>query len=238
MKATLAALIFALTGVANATTIISQNLQCGHSQIQERVGKLVEQVIRQNADIVALQEVCSDESLDVVALIKQRLKERGFGLKFFDRHFTHLGYDHFDEELAIFSRLEVAEAEKGNLPDSPLRRGYLSIHAGGIWYVNTHLTHEAEASAVRFQQMDFLARRYSSQAAMVFGDFNSGPESREALAFLAHRFQAYFPGPTWPAQVPRHAYDGFWGNFFNSRPPKIQRLEDIGSDHLGIALSF
>ncbi len=221
-----------------AITIISQNLQCGQAQIHERIGRLVEQVMTFKADVVALQEVCSDESLDVALLMKQQLMRHGFAVKFFDRLFTHLGYEHFEEELVIFSRLDVDEATKGYLPYSPLQRGYLAIHIGQNWYVNTHLTHESEASTLRFQQMEFLAKKYSGQSAIILGDFNAGPNERESQAFLGHKYHPYFPGPTWPSRAPLHSYDGFWCNFLPPLPPTTHLLEDIGSDHLGITLNF
>ena len=172
-------------------TIISQNLQCGQAQIHERIGRLVEQVMTFKADVVALQEVCSDESLDVALLMKQQLMRHGFAVKFFDRLFTHLGYEHFEEELVIFSRLDVDEATKGYLPYSPLQRGYLAIHIGQNWYVNTHLTHESEASTLRSTD-EFLAKKYSGDHS-ILGDFNAGRRSAVPRCFLTPSI-TYFPG--------------------------------------------
>ncbi|MBI2520470.1 MAG: endonuclease/exonuclease/phosphatase family protein [Bdellovibrio sp.] len=238
MKVTLAFIFFAFTYMADATTIISQNIQCGHDKIHERVELFVRQVIKLNADVVALQEICSDKNLDVVYMLKQKLEQNGFEVKFFDRLFTHLGFERFDEELALFSRLDVDKVSKGYLPPSPLRRGYLAFQIDGVWYVSTHLTHESEASTLRFKQMEFLAKKYSAQPAIISGDFNAAPDSHESRAFFELKYHPYFPGPTWPSQGPWHSYDGFWGNFYNSQSPKTQLLEDIGSDHLGVALNF
>lgn len=195
------------------TTILTLNIHCFADNWKHRLFHIMTKVVELSPDIIALQEVCSDNRWqDQREYIKQFLLSKNFPILTFESQFTHRAWDKYGEYLLIIAKNKSTKIDKGILPASPLARGYLGIEVNNTWYITTHLEHRADYWPFREKQIQFLIRKFSARPHVLFGDFNSSPSTFEQSSLWHNGYYPQFPGDTHNGNDGNHMrnIDGFW----------------------------
>ena len=229
------------------TQVITMNVHCFEEDWEFRFKHILDQIIKMNPDIVALQEVCVDPkgSGDQIDFIKNYLKHKNFSASNLVTQYTHRAWDRYDEYLLMFSRLPAQVLDHGLLPPSLLQRGFIGLQIQGVWYLSTHLEYRADNASYRAEQIDFLINRYKNQSMVLMGDFNSAPDSWEQSQLLQLQYSPFFPGPTFLGGDGNasNKIDGFWISHKKTNRSHYAEVilnskvnEKRLSDHFGVRL--
>eukprot|EP00768_Dysnectes_brevis_P001867 gnl/Dysnectes_brevis/1537_a1745_2118.p1 GENE.gnl/Dysnectes_brevis/1537_a1745_2118~~gnl/Dysnectes_brevis/1537_a1745_2118.p1 ORF type:complete len:245 (+),score=30.32 gnl/Dysnectes_brevis/1537_a1745_2118:482-1216(+) len=173
-----------------------------------RIDLLAKKLAEADFDVIAFQEVCNSDKINIRELLIEKLCHYGYPVKSSSHVFTHKAWDVFDEELLIVSKHKSTNSDKGDLPHSPLNRSFASLTAKGFTVISTHLSHLKPE--YRHAQMTYLADKFKSAPAILAGDFNSSPHDWEQKPCHEAGFSPAFPGSTFPAHNPRISLDGMW----------------------------
>lgn len=224
--------------------VVSWNVhRCIGTDKEYRPDRIVEVLMKLNADVIALQEVDSslraDDEQDQLSYIASRLgmcAEMG----------PTLSLDYGAYGNAVLSRWPILEREEHDLSYRKFEpRGAICVRlecpAGALRVVNTHL-------GLKYWERAFQIDRVLSELVWVddsltvlLGDFNEWfPYSGNALR-LRRAFQRSPRMPTFPAPWPQFALD----RIFFSRAPKAvsfraprDNLTRVASDHLPLIAEF
>jgi len=225
--------------------IFSMNLHCFEEHWQERFNTILKVVAQKDIDVYAFQELCIGEGQDQVAFLLRHLQELHPESWTSKSLFTHKAWDRYGEYLLIVARGNELPVRAAMLPDSPLPRGFAAVRVGDTWFVNTHLEYHEDNAAYRLKQLEYLVDEFNGQAHVLMGDFNSSPGMDEQRPLKKAGYEAYFPGPTFPALKPESGIDGFWisplqqEQFSNTIVTRLfgpGLAGGVQSDHLGVLL--
>lgn len=214
-------LIFLLLGflqsISGASThpFLTMNIHCYDGDWKFRFNHILDQIVRLNPEVIALQEVCtlpSSQEENQIEFIHNGLLKRGFVIGSSEALFTHKAWDRYDEFLLLISKKSPSAKEKGLLPRSPFQRGYVAFQIDGQWYANVHLEFHQDHARFRRQQLEFLHKRFEGQPLLLAGDFNSTPDSGEQKWLKAEGYWPEFPGVTHVGDDGNSSdrIDGFW----------------------------
>ncbi len=206
--------------------------------------RIAELVKREQADIVALQEVDKgvartgrrDMPAELATLTGMRC--------LFSNNYAFQGGEYGN---AILTRLPVEGWTNTPLPVLTQReqRGILQavLRTGGseIVVMNTHLDSSSETERLRSaSEIQTLVQRYARQPNILCGDFNARPGSG-TYKKIAESFTDSWPlagtgeGNTIPAGKPRQRIDYVWLTQTNSlRPLRVWIPQSEASDHLPV----
>jgi endonuclease/exonuclease/phosphatase family metal-dependent hydrolase len=227
--------------------VFSMNLHCFEERWQQRFDTILTTLIEEDIAVYSFQELCIGEGEDQVAYLLQRLQELHPGEWTHRSLFTHRAWDKYDESLLIVARGQDHSLRSALLPVSPLRRGYVAVQVGDIWFVNTHLEYHEDNAEYRLRQLEYLADEFGGQSHVIMGDFNSSPEMREQEPLRLENYEPHFPGLTYPAALPEIGIDGFWlspglkARISTATATRLfgpQLRGGVQSDHLGVMLEF
>lgn len=196
----------------NSMKVMTMNIHCFKDNWRFRLTHILNRVIAENPDLVSFQEVCKSDTVSQVKFISQYLLKNGYHLSSATTQFTHRAWDSYDELLMSFSRHKVKNMDKGFLPWSPLRRGYIAMEIDGKWFINVHLEHRPDYARYREEQLNFLATRFVNIPHVIMGDFNSSPSTHEQQILVESNYSSYFPGNTHVGDDGNVManIDGFW----------------------------
>lgn len=201
-------------GFNSNLNIFSMNLQCFAGNWQFRLEQILNRVLELSPDVVSFQEVCTTQNNDLsqIEFIKKYLTDRRYPLQAIVAQFTHPAWNQFNEFLVVITKQNVLAIDQGMLPQSPLQRGYIALKLNPFWYINTHLEYKLENWSYRQRQIDFLIQRFSNEAHIIGGDFNSAPESQEQFNFKRTSYLDFFPGNTFIGDDGNNSrrIDGMW----------------------------
>lgn len=239
-------LYFAFTSTiyARDLKILSLNLQCFENNWNKRLDRIVQVINSEKPDVLFFQELCINKESDAFQNLINKLYEKKLYYPYRLKQFTHDAWGGlYKEYIAIFSAHNFDQIDQGQLPPSPLQRGYIAINLFDNWIVNTHLEYKDEYASFRKKQVEFLSGRFANFNAIIGGDLNSAPTSFEQQDFLKFNFIPTFAGATYPSNQPEFILDGFW----LSQPLlqkingyqflKITGFNDL-SDHLAVILNL
>lgn len=230
--------------LARTLRVFSLNLHCALGEWEERMDLVIDEVLRENPDVIGFQEVCRNKNVDMAAYLRRGLLRGGYPILASESFDTHRSFVHYQEELLILSRHPATDRDRGTIP-SPgfLKNGFVALEIGGEWFVTTHL-HFA-LPQIRKSQYKFLDRRFREKSSLVFGDLNSHPGNRETKVFSGTGWVPAFAGPTYPAENPKRIFDGFWSSPAFGESCSVTALRknfaDVPlppSDHLGLTLDL
>ncbi len=244
MKLFIFLVLLPLTCFSSATKIFSMNLHCGSDDWKARLDVVVGEILRIRPEVIGLQEVCYNDEMNMAGYIREKLLSGGYGFRTFETLDTHRSFLRYQEQLVLISKLPVDEVKSGFLPSSSLlRNGYIAVRSGQQWYLTTHLNFILPM--VRKNQFNTLSKSFGKNKAIIFGDFNSGPEDDEAEVMKKGNWVSAFDGPTFPAENPEKTFDGFWmsSSFHDEVMATTVELHFLNarfqpSDHLGISLNI
>lgn len=199
---------------ATQRQLITMNIQCYQGNWEFRLQQILNHFLSLGPDVIALQEVCTQPSTgsSQVEYIRQYLSSRGYPLQTFEAQYTHPAWNQFDEYLLVISKHRSQGVDKGFLPDSPLKRGYVGVEIDQSWYIDIHLEYREDQAHFRRQQLDFLKHRFQNRSHIILGDFNSAPESMEQGGLRDGGYFAIFPGSSHLGGDGNGSsrIDGFW----------------------------
>lgn len=229
-----------------AMNLMSMNVRCLKDNWQKRIEHILTEAIKQNVDILALQELCQYKSEDSFEFVKKLLYKKTGKYWYSSKHFMHIAWDQYDEYVAIFSKHPPEKIDAGFLPASPLQRAYSALKIKGRYYVSVHLEHKDEYSQYRYQQIRFLLNKFQNEKTVLMGDFNSDEHWNEQQVLHQKKWRAYFPDLSYPSHAPYKAIDGFWlSPQFDLNVKGFKRLLDrpiegemFPSDHFAVLLNL
>jgi len=222
--------------------LMSANLMYGRCDL----GALTRQVLREDPDVVVLQEYTPAAARAMVAALSDRYPHR----------VEHIRDDAFGQ--AVFSRRPFASPARLFPPGDGWREPQalvtVALGAGHVAIMNIHLLPPSSFDWVREHRVQ--AARLAEQVAMDFaehgavvlaGDFNATPESPHLRALVRVGFAAAheeagrgrastWPRTSWLRHVPGIRLDHALGagvEFIESRTG-----EDFGSDHRPVLARF
>ncbi len=186
----------------DSVAVLSLNLQClsldgtRFATNAERFDAIARAVAVERVDVLLLQEVCDDGSVDAVTLLQRALEAAGAGT--FAAHvvYGHIGWEGTPEEaresVAVLARTLTETTALVHRDQAGLRRVAASASAdtslGSLRVVSVHLafrdapvrrSQAREAAAVALSESD------PSLAVLVGGDLNARARSDPYLAFSA-----------------------------------------------------
>lgn len=237
------------SAMASDLKIVSMNIHGLKDNWTFRVSKILDELIKLSPDVINFQEVCQNKQEDQISFITNYLRNNGYPLKTIETQFTHLAWDVDYEYIATFSKLDLEALDKGDLPNSPLQRGYIAILVKGFWVINIHLEHRRDYFEYRSEQIKFLIDKFKHDPHLIIGDFNSTPQSVEQAIFHTHQYKAFFPGKTHLGDGGQDVYaiDGVWTSSALQSKSKKANVKIILnkpvngnylSDHFGVLFTF
>ncbi len=244
MKALLFLILFPALSFASDMKIFSMNLHCGLDDWKARMDTVVEEILRNDPDIIGLQEVCFNSEMNMAAYIRSELDKGGYKVLTFETYDTHRSFIKYQEQLLMISKHKSDEAVTGELPGvSVLRNGYVAIRLGQFWFLTSHL-HFA-LPMIRKSQYKFINQKFGKTKTIIFGDLNSNPNDGETNLLKFSGWESFFDGPTYPSSNPDKTFDGFWmtKSFHNevlstAIGRHFENSRNQPSDHLGISLQI
>ena len=173
----------------------------------ERMEKIVEKIMRNNPDIVCLQEAFDRKSTDELA---SRFKSKGYNVMYN----VGKGFPTLNSGLFIATKYEIQDPEfrefsRGIGSDACASKGVAKVQIkhptmGEINVYNTHMqsdAHKPEAAEVNMQQMDeiktFLKKPDENIPSILVGDFNMGKtgENKEKMNIWSDERNLLKQGP-------------------------------------------
>lgn len=240
--------LLTIPGHASKGKILTFNLHCFVEQWQERLSIFTNEIKEINPDIIALQEVCQNNNdlkpENMLKFLKAEFKKKKLSYPFVQTLYTHKAWDKDDEYLVVFTKKKPLKVEKGYLPKSYLKRGYIALKLKKFWFISTHLAYNDKQKLVREKQLQFLSKKFISRPSILSGDFNSSPYDNEQVYGLNGWGMSFFPGLSYPAKNPIKAIDGFWFStpfVFKNAWAKLLFVKPYNelylSDHYGVLLN-
>jgi len=233
--------------------LASANLRCLLDDWDARVQALAAELAAYRPSMVALQEVCRDDSRDGLAELQGMLEALTGTTYVAVRTDTHLAWDRYQEGIAVLVDQAIADATIVELPAGLFQRRAVVVRVPGLLLASTHLSFGDQQNARR-AQMDTLLQamsdiRGADETMVIAGDFNETPDGLVLTSALVAGFQDAWstlhpadPGPTFPSAAPDVRIDfvlvapGAAG----LRPVSAERFLDtptagiMPSDHLGL----
>jgi len=238
--------VFSRDGAMN---IFSMNIHGFEDNWKFRINHILNHLITQSPDVIALQEVCVDQFThdSQIDYIKTFLIDHGYKIKKIEAQYTHLAWNRYEEFILLISKQNVSKVSSGLLPKSMLQRGYISFNIKNRWYINTHLEFRNDNFTSREEQIKFLIDKFNNTPYVIMGDFNSSPVDSEQRILHSTNHTPIFPGVTLVdmGDDQRGKIDGFW--FSQNYYADINRLSAETlfkkkidgmylSDHLAVSL--
>lgn len=186
--------------------VLTLNLRClslegtPYATQLDRFAAVAATVVAERVDVLALQEVCEDGTVDVLALLIDALEaESGEG---WSGHavFAHVAGegtpDEADERVAIVARSIRATGELVHRRQGVLRRAAataeVGIAGGTVHVISVHLDHldaDAREAQAREAALSAMVEADPSLALIVAGDFNDREGQPAHTALLAAGFR-------------------------------------------------
>lgn len=221
--------------------VMTYNLHQGFDAGQiPALDRQVETIAQEQPDIVVVEEAVRgwliDDQQDVLGYLSTRL-----GLPYvFDPNIGDL-YGN-----AILSRFPVTGVRRISYPKEPgMRyqpRGAILAHIGGVLIIGTHLDHNADASAVRLEQVRLLLREWNGeQPVLLLCDCNARPEAAE-LKLIDDSglgdvgLAAGAREPTSPADTPSERIDYIFGAGVTASQGHV--VASTASDHRAVVVNI
>jgi endonuclease/exonuclease/phosphatase family metal-dependent hydrolase len=188
--------------------ILTLNIWKNDGDFPARLAELPKAMLALNPDVIVLQEVYQDETMDVGADLATRC---GFQSCHAIARVKMRGDQVSSSGLAILSRWPIASSLRLDLPSSDADGGRAALQAnihtadGVIRIVNLHLSHlaGAQGDALRQSQWAFVqsqARNGFAGPIIWAGDFNARPDTDWLLAQISqsilHCSGAHLTGQT------------------------------------------
>ncbi|MGA9230991.1 MULTISPECIES: endonuclease/exonuclease/phosphatase family protein [unclassified Exiguobacterium] len=164
----------------------------------EKINQIVAQIIQQDYDVVALQEVSQLMDTPIVYgairednfvyMIQQALKERGHDYEFV-WDFSHIGYDAYEEGLALLTKHPILKSDSYYVSRSQdtmdwksrkIVRATIDVDGTQITFNSCHLGWWEDADEPFSEQFNHLiARMDPLEWTLFLGDFNNDAFERE-----------------------------------------------------------
>ena len=177
---------------------LTLNLRHNADRWPERRALVIDQLLAEQADVIALQEVRLEirQAHDLADALNARLGEQPYRVALAPKWEPEP-----DEGVALLSRPPIAEHERLELPGDGGRvaqRIRVEINGRAVDIANTHLHHRPyENESVRLPQVEHLLRWMFARGDgvarrwLLAGDFNATPESATVQAVQARLHSAY-----------------------------------------------
>jgi endonuclease/exonuclease/phosphatase family metal-dependent hydrolase len=203
------------------------------------LGRQADTIAREAPDVLVLEEVVRgwliDEQHDVLGYLSGRL-----GMPYvFDPTIGDL-YGN-----AILSRYPITDVIRVAYPKEPgLRyqpRGAIFVTVGGVRIIGTHLDENADASAVRMEQVRTLLRAWDGKGpALVLCDCNAKPDAPELKLITESGFgdlalQAGGGANTFSSDDPHERIDYIFGVGVTAAQGHV--VDSTASDHKGVVVN-
>jgi endonuclease/exonuclease/phosphatase family metal-dependent hydrolase len=239
--------------------VVTLNLRHNADRWPERLPLVVDTLVGESPDVIALQEVHLpiQQAELIVNLINDRV-ERPYSV------FTGQKWgDHLVEGIAMLSRVPVRAYEHTNLPETSrlAQRLQVTVDGQSVDVVNTHLHHEPfHDESIRLPQMrhilDWMFARDGDHRWVLLGDLNALPTSATIQAagqYLASALPpdaATFPAPLCAAEYPPDRADQIDYILYDASQLRLLNAAVIArqthpqdpslspSDHYGVAAEF
>jgi endonuclease/exonuclease/phosphatase family metal-dependent hydrolase len=197
-------------------TVATLNLFNRMGEWERRAPLVIDQLEALLPDIIGFQEI--DLNLDQGMFIARQINRRlGNAPHYHVRHAASPGKYASVHGIAVMSRIPATEHVVLDLMthERIAQRLIFETGAGQFAFVNTHLHHPPEDTAIRVQQLEYvlawLDRDARALPTIVLGDFNSYVDE-PAVALMKTRFRSAYetvhghePDKTW--STPVNTYD-------------------------------
>lgn len=211
--------------------------------------RIAELIQREDADIVALQEVDKGVARTVRRDLPAELAALTGMTCVFRNNFPYQGGEYGNAVLTRFPVVRVTNTPYQRLrADEPrgLLQLVLNVQGGELVFMNTHLDYQAD-DAERWSnvsEIETVMNQYPDGPLILCGDFNTTPDSRVCRR-LGERFDDTWAlvgqgdGFTIPAQQPNRRIDYIWVAKDKSLvPSKAWVPQSDASDHLPVVAEF
>lgn len=235
--------------VPTAFRVLSFNIHHGEGIDQKLdVARIAALIVKEKADIVALQEV--DRGVARTArrdLPGELAKLTGLAV-YFDRNIDHQGGEYGNAVLTNFpvkERKNTPLQTRGTGEQRGLSQLLLEVHGRDVLFLNTHFDsrpNDAERLSSATEVKNIVAA--AGKIAVVFcGDFNDVPESRTHRAMKESLSDSWElvglgNGATIPTKKPTKRIDYIWITPATVEPLRMTVLESVASDHLPVLGEF
>ncbi|MFL5786318.1 MAG: hypothetical protein ACJ76H_16995, partial [Bacteriovoracaceae bacterium] len=109
MRVFIFSLLLILSPIASAFSIFSMNLHCGLGDWKSRVDIVVAEILKESHDVIGLQEVCYNNTMNMGTYIHEQLTKGGYPVKAMETQNTHRSFFKYQEQLLLISRHEATE---------------------------------------------------------------------------------------------------------------------------------
>ncbi len=189
----------------------------------ERLQAIIRELKLLSPDIIGLQEVAQNASVDNMAQIIADSLSIQFGTEYnVYSQFTHTAYNSYGEGVGIISKWPVTARDFQVLPIGVFPRKALwtqiDIHGSVLHFFTTHLAYREEDNVVRVHQVNTIKAFIESKVVVapapviLTGDFNCTPDSEPIAQLLEYpstwnMLNPNLSGYTYPSTAPSKKID-------------------------------